>query len=165
MPLEIDLEVICLKCLEKDPRHRYSTAQALAEDLENWMAGRPVKARPPGAARRTLRWTKRNPVGAAFIVTLALGLFAALVLLRIVVHQRNQIAFDRDQTFEEGMNRISLIWADDATREIDPCLADSSAAFSTRDEQTDVTLPIDEALMAAIDLSRTSPSSHAHTGE
>ena len=56
-----DLEVICLKCLEKDPVRRYASAEALAEDLERWLAGKPIQARATSAWERGLKWVKRRP--------------------------------------------------------------------------------------------------------
>lgn len=73
----IDLETICLKALQKDPNKRYADCGKLADDLKNFMEGRPIEARPISAPERLLRWTKRNPWIAAAIATAA----AALVLI------------------------------------------------------------------------------------
>ena len=66
------LEWVCLKCLEKDPARRYSTALALAEDLERYLDGEPVEARPATAGQRLLRWSRREPALAARLGALAL---------------------------------------------------------------------------------------------
>lgn len=112
------LEIICLKCLEKDPRQRYATAEALAADLESFVADRPIQARAPGALYRTSQWVKRNPVGAGLIGSLCLGLAVALVLLNVVNRQRREIQLDRDLAFDEGMQKISQIWRDPATKSV-----------------------------------------------
>ncbi|MBE7500259.1 MAG: serine/threonine protein kinase [Verrucomicrobiales bacterium] len=68
-----DLETVCLTCLRKQPATRYASAQALAEDLARWEAGRPVRARPTGLAGRLFRWGRRQPVPATAVVTLAVA--------------------------------------------------------------------------------------------
>ena len=78
--LDRDLETICAKCLERDPSARYRSASALAEDLERWLEGQPIAARPLSHAAQVGRWTRRNPViagMAAILVTL--GLVAAVM--------------------------------------------------------------------------------------
>jgi len=72
-----DLSTICLKCLEKDPQRRYSSALALAEDLERWLRLEPIKARRTGIIGRGKKWLQRNPTVAA-VVTLSLALIAAV---------------------------------------------------------------------------------------
>jgi TolB-like protein/Flp pilus assembly protein TadD/predicted Ser/Thr protein kinase len=78
--VERDLSTICLKCLEKDPQRRYSSALALAEDLERWLRHEPIRARRTGVLARGKKWLQRNPTLAA-VVTLSLALIAAVCVI------------------------------------------------------------------------------------
>ena len=81
--IDRDLESICLKCLEKQPSRRYDSAAALAADLERWLAGKPIKARPPKRWERVSRWYDRNRRGVAVSAALV-GLVMIFVLAAVV---------------------------------------------------------------------------------
>src|SRR5206468_6963030 len=75
--IDRELSTICLKCLEKDPKRRYSSALALAEDLEHWLKHEPIQAKPSGFFTHTRKWVRRNPsttVLATLLIALAIGL-------------------------------------------------------------------------------------------
>ena len=73
--LDRDLEIICAKCLEREPNARYCSAGDLAEDLERWLADRPIIARPLSVSVRMSHWSRRNPAVAGMaVLLLALGI-------------------------------------------------------------------------------------------
>ena len=73
-----DLEAICLKCLEKSPQHRYPTALALANDLQHWLSGEPVSARPTTKIEKVGKWCRRNPLLTTAFAAISLALVIAL---------------------------------------------------------------------------------------
>ena len=85
-----DLETICLKCLAKEPARRYDTADALADDLERFLAGKPIRARRTPAWERAAKWARRRPAAAALV---AVGLFLAIGL---AVAGERYLAYTRD---------------------------------------------------------------------
>jgi serine/threonine protein kinase/tetratricopeptide (TPR) repeat protein len=86
--LSRDLETICLKCLAKEPRKRYVSAAALAEDLNCYLSGAPIQARPIRAWERTVKWTRRKPAQAGLLAVSAL---APIVLLAVVLGYNVQL--------------------------------------------------------------------------
>src|SRR5262249_24263452 len=99
-----DLEMICLKCLQKDPGDRYPTADALAADLTAYLGGFPVTARPIGLVRRTVRWAKLHPIRAGLLTAVfAIGVAAGALVPRFQPAQatvRNGVWVERDRDAE-----------------------------------------------------------------
>jgi len=76
-----DLETVCLECLHEEPRQRYASALALADDLRRFLDGQPVRARPVGTWERGLKWARRRPAVAALLALSAAVLLVGLPLV------------------------------------------------------------------------------------
>jgi eukaryotic-like serine/threonine-protein kinase len=96
--LDRDLETVCLKCLEKDPQSRYGSAEALADDLDRWLAGVPVHARRSSAWERTVKWARRRPTVAALLAVTVLAALSAVVLGALV---GARLKWERDRADEK----------------------------------------------------------------
>jgi tetratricopeptide (TPR) repeat protein len=121
--LSRDLETIALKSLAKEPRRRYESAEALADDLDRYLAGTPILARPIGLRERAWKWARRQPV----LATIALIMFAGSSGFALVAYQgrKNDEAIARvyqdkgreviaegemalrDHHYEKGLDRLN----------------------------------------------------------
>ena len=75
-----DLEIVCLHCLEKDPRRRYASAAAVEHDLQRFLDGQPIKARPTPLWERSGKWARRRPLAAASSVIAAASLLGVVIM-------------------------------------------------------------------------------------
>ncbi len=109
--LNRDLETICLKCLEKEGRRRYQSAQELADDLDRYLNGKPILARPINRAHRAWRWCRRNPWPA--VATASLVLLATLASLSAFTYQERlwQSLLDRVRLERLAGNRAESLKA------------------------------------------------------
>ena len=87
-----DLETICLKCLDKQPQRRYGSAEALADDVQRWLAGEPIIARRSSIWERTWKRTRRNPAAAALVAVSSLALIFLIAAGLIYQNQRIDVA-------------------------------------------------------------------------
>ncbi|HQR07682.1 MAG TPA: serine/threonine-protein kinase [Gemmatales bacterium] len=116
--LPVDLETICLKCLEKLPKRRYASAKLLAEDVDRFLKGEPILARPISSSERLHKWAVRKPWQATAVglaVVLMIGLIVGLVLLNQAYRRTLEANTVADKSFElskqtldEVLNKVSV---------------------------------------------------------
>jgi serine/threonine-protein kinase len=100
-----DLGAICLKCLQKEPEDRYNSAEALAEDLDRWLAGEPIRARPSGRLERVVKWARRRPAAAALA---GLSLAVVVLVFGLVVWQwRTAVAAQKAEQEQKKLARVN----------------------------------------------------------
>jgi serine/threonine-protein kinase len=97
-----DLETICLKCLHKEPHKRYPTAAEMADDLQRFQQGEPVRARPVALPERCWRWCRRNPALAAVAAAVLLVALAAAGGVALWQRQRQQADSAVNQALAEA---------------------------------------------------------------
>ncbi|HXI50293.1 MAG TPA: serine/threonine-protein kinase [Candidatus Saccharimonadales bacterium] len=107
---DLELEIICLKCLEKDPAQRYRSALELAEDLARWQRHEPILARPARWWERTRKWVRRRPAWAALI---AVSAFSAITFVALLAGTHTRLQREKNRALqEEETTRQSLYAAD-----------------------------------------------------
>jgi hypothetical protein len=121
-----DLETICLKCLHKDPRRRYDSAQELTDDLRRWQGAEPIQARRAGRLERAWKWTRRNPALAGLLMAVLAG---SVVSTLFALEARRQAADARHNAdVADHEKRNALEKEREATRakeELEATLVDS----------------------------------------
>jgi tetratricopeptide (TPR) repeat protein len=118
-----DLETICIKCLQKNTRRRYSSAAELTDDLKRFQAGETILARPVGRLERAWRWGRRNPRVAALSGTVAILLVAVAVTLSVMglrmAREREAMSETRKQAHERLELAIDAMETGDVRRALD----------------------------------------------
>jgi WD40 repeat protein len=111
--VDADLETICLKCLEKDPARRYSSAADLADDLACYLSGEPITARRLGRLGRSLKWCRRKPAAAALLAVSAAAVMALILgLVAFSMLQGLRAAEERTLRQEAEAQRASALRAE-----------------------------------------------------
>ena len=101
-----DLATICMKCLQKSPDKRYQTALELKEELQRFLQGMPILARPIGNVERLTRWCLRNPLIASSSATAILGVLAMLITMTIAYFVTNDALLDARKSFERSKQTV-----------------------------------------------------------
>ncbi len=103
-----DLEVICTRCMQKNPDRRYQTAQEVADDLQRFLEGKPIRARAVGPGERLVRWARRNPG----IAALAATVFLLLIVVAVGSSTAALWLKEKEQRAVNNMNRALTAEAD-----------------------------------------------------
>jgi len=101
-----DLATICMKCLQKSPDKRYQSALELQEELQRFLQGRPILARPIGNVERLTRWCLRNRLIASSSATAIVGVLAMLITMTVAYFVTNDALLDARKSFERSKQTV-----------------------------------------------------------
>lgn len=141
-----DLELICLKCLEKRPGDRYESLQDMADDLERFARGRSVTVRPSGWLRKQVRWCQANPLvaglAAMIFVSVTAGLISTALLWRQADYRWRQsqvVLAQAEEILKTGVNSAEKL------------LPQTAGALEYRHQQLQQTLNFRQRLNALLE--------------
>jgi WD40 repeat protein len=105
-----DLETICHRCIQKEPRKRYATALELAEDLHRFLSGEPIRARPVSQVERLARWCRRKPaqalLAAALLAVVLIAFVAVTWKWREAAYQRHEAEHNAQLATDEKQKAL-----------------------------------------------------------
>jgi serine/threonine-protein kinase len=102
-----DLETICMRCLEKEPQRRYATAGELADELQRYLNGEPILARPLGPAARFWRWCRRNPVVSSLSGTVVVAILISVASLAIANVRTEEARQLSEASFQDALGAVN----------------------------------------------------------
>ena len=130
--VDLDLQTITLKCLEKDPSDRYASAQELSSDLSRFLCNEPIHARPIGPVAKLTRWCKRKPVTAGLIIGCTALVAACAIVGPGLLRKQNELASENAR-----LNRqVAKAQADAAIRASETTRPDTDLAEEATSEES-----------------------------
>jgi eukaryotic-like serine/threonine-protein kinase len=118
--IPVDLERICQKAMAKEPADRYRTAGDLAADLERWLRGEPILARHVGPLERSWRWSRRNPVAAGLITSIALLVTTTACFATAMYAMEHRAKTRLEDALLENREMLSKSYVERASRHLGP---------------------------------------------
>lgn len=111
--VDVDLETLCMRCLEKEPERRMGSAEDLADELRRYINGEPILSRPLSRAQKLVRWCRRNPVVASLVGAVAASLLLAIGALGFTAikteQARKNVAKSLDETkIAQALSEVSF---------------------------------------------------------
>ena len=100
-----DLETICLKCLEKEARKRYASARELGADLDRYLTGQAILARPASRTERAIKWMRRRPAAAALVGVSAAAALCLVALGIVAIQEANRRAWAEGDRYNQALAR------------------------------------------------------------